>query len=99
MAVKQSIGRFAAESLFLAEAHRLIEEAAARTLAAPRKPVRFDLPARIVLTFNHSGRADMAALLPGSERLGGLRVAYTAGDAQTLIRAWQAMIALAGTAG
>jgi D-amino peptidase len=94
VAVKKSIGRFAAESLPLEEAHRRIRETAARALAVKRRPFRFPPPLRLVLTFNHAGRADMANLLPGSERLDGLRVAYTADDFHTMLRAWLAMLAL-----
>ena len=36
----------------------------------------------------------MANLVPGSERVDGLRVAYTAADYQTMMRAWLAMLAL-----
>jgi D-amino peptidase len=94
VAVKQSISRSAAESLSLAEAHERICTAAARALATPRQPFRFPPPFRLVLTFNHSGRADLAELLPGSERVDGLRVAYTAGDYETMMRARSAMLVL-----
>lgn len=99
VAVKTSISRFAAASLPLAEAHRRIREAAARAVTLQRQPYRFEPPLRIAISFNHAGRADMAALIPGTERVDGLRVAYTAPDYSTLLRAWQAMIALAGTGG
>ena len=36
----------------------------------------------------------MANLVPGSERVDGLRVAYTAADYQTMMCAWLAMLAL-----
>ncbi len=96
VAVKTSISRFAAESLPLVEAHRRIRETAARALKVRREPFRFEPPLRIVLTYNHAGRADMAALIPGAERLDGLRVAYTAADFHTMMRAWLAMLALGG---
>src|SRR5262249_22304682 len=44
VAVKRSIGRFAAESLSLEEAHRQIRETAARALASRRTPFRFPPP-------------------------------------------------------
>jgi len=94
VAVKTSVGRFAADSLSLEEAHRRIREAAARALATRRKPFRFPSPYQLVLTFNHAGRADNAALLPGSERLDGLRVAYETDDYQTMLQARSAMLTL-----
>lgn len=94
VAVKRSLGRFAAESLPLAEAHRRIREAATRALATPRQPFRFAAPYRLVLTFNHAGRADHAALLPGSERVDGLRVAYTTGDYREMLQARSALLTL-----
>ena len=94
VAVKRSIGRFAAESLSLEEAHRQIREAAARALGTARRPFRFPSPYRLVLTFNHAGRADNAAQLPGSERLDGLRVAYECDDYGTMMQARSAMLTL-----
>ena len=94
VAVKSSVGRFAAESLSLEEAHRRIREAAARALTARRPPFRYPAPYRLVLTFNHAGRADNAALLPGSERVDGLRVAYETESFQTMMQARSAMLVL-----
>ena len=94
VAVKTSVGRFAAESLSLAEAHRRIREAAARALASKRQPFRFPPPYRLVLTFNHAGRADNAALLPGSERVDGLRVAYETDSYLTMMQARSALLTL-----
>ncbi|MGH2586203.1 MAG: M55 family metallopeptidase [Dehalococcoidia bacterium] len=94
VAVKTSVGRFAADSLSLEEAHRRIREAAARALTTRRRPYRFPPPHRLVLTFNHAGRADNAALLPGSERVDGLRVAYETDNYQTMLQARSAMLTL-----
>ena len=94
VAVKRSIGRFAAESLSLEEAHQRIREAAARALGTTRRPFRFPAPHRLVLTFNHAGRADNAAQLPGSERVDGLRVAYESEDYGTMMQARSAMLTL-----
>ncbi|MBI2760984.1 MAG: M55 family metallopeptidase [Chloroflexi bacterium] len=94
VAVKISLGRFAAESLSLAESHRRIRETAARALATKREPYRFPPPHRLVLTYNHAGRADLAAQLPGSERVDGLRVAYETNDYQQMMQARSAMLTL-----
>jgi D-amino peptidase len=94
VAVKTSIGRTAAESLSLAEAHRRIREAAARALATPRQPFRFPPPYRLTLTYNTAGRADNAALLPGSERVDGLRVAYETDSYLTMMQARSALLVL-----
>lgn len=94
VAVKRSVGRFAAESLSLEEAHRRIREGAARALGTARRPFRFPPPHRITLTYNHAGRADHAAQLPGSERVDGLRVAYESDDYRTMLQARTAMLTL-----
>jgi D-amino peptidase len=96
--VKQAIGRQAARSLAPVAARRLIREAATGALRAPRRPWRAPAPSTIEVEFRFTTQAEMAELLPGSERRGPRSVAYTHDDFVALYRAWRAMYNLAGCA-
>jgi len=98
--VKNATGRYAAQCLPLAEARQRICEAAARAMAkfsagqAP-KPWVVLTPVRVAVEFVYTQHTDRAFLMPGTERLSGTRLEYTASDMLTAHRAFRAMVTLA----
>lgn len=98
--VKNATGRYAAQCLPLAEARQRICEAAARAMAkfsagqAP-KPWVVLTPVRVTVEFVYTQHTDRAFLMPGTERLSGTRLEYTASDMLTAHRAFRAMVTLA----
>ena len=98
--VKNATGRYAAQCLPLAEARQRICEAAARAMAkfiagqAP-KPWVVLTPVRVAVEFVYTQHTDRAFLMPGTERLSGTRLEYTASDMVTAHRAFRAMVTLA----
>jgi D-amino peptidase len=96
---KRAITRYSAESLAPGEACRRIRAAAAeavRAAAAGRcAPVRAEGPVRIEVEFADAGQADAAALMPGSERVDGVTLAYLAPDFPTALRAMRTWLSLA----
>ncbi len=93
--VKQGLGRFAARSLAPAEARRRIAEGARRALARRHEPWRVPAPVTIETEFARTVHADMAELVPGSERTGGRTVRFTHADYRAAFRAWRAICSLA----
>ena len=98
--VKRASGRNAAECLPPEVTARLIRDAAERGVRRLRSgdapaPRRLAPPIRIEVEFIRSEMADGAALLPGSDRIGGKRMAYTADDMPTLYRAFRSLVGLA----
>jgi D-amino peptidase len=93
--VKEAVGRFAARSLSPAVACQRIREAAAAALKKKHALFTFASPVRVEVDFVVSQMADMAELVPGSERVGGRTVGYTAADYPQVFRAWRAMYNLA----
>ncbi len=95
VAVKAAVGRSAARCLPPAVARQRIEAGAKEAVRHPGKP--FILPPPIVarVTFVRPDQADMAALIPGAERLDGRTVSYQHDDMRALVRVWRAMLALA----
>ena len=98
--VKNATGRYAAQCLPLAEARERICEAAARAVikfragrAAPAYQV--SAPVRLLVEFKETQHVDRAYLMPGTERLDGLRLAYTAPDMVTAHRAFRGMVLMA----
>jgi D-amino peptidase len=98
--VKNATGRFAAQCLPLAESRERICEAAARGVTKWREgrapaPYTVGQPVRLAVEFVFTQHVDRAYLLPGSERLSGTRLEYTAPDMLTAHRAFRAMLGLA----
>jgi D-amino peptidase len=98
--VKNATGRFAAQCLPLAEARERICEAAARGVTKCRSGqapalLRLQTPIRLGIEFMDTQQVDRAFLIPGTERLSGTRLEYTAPDMVTAHRALRAMVALA----
>ncbi len=94
--VKEAISRTAARCLPLERARNLIRDGAQAALANIGKPLRPQSPVRLQVEFMKSSQADMAALTPGSERVGARTVCFTHDDYREVYRAWRAMYNLAG---
>jgi D-amino peptidase len=98
--VKLGTGRYAAELMPLNEAREKICEAVARGVTKLKsgqgsKPYRVSSPVHLGVEFKFPHQADSAYLLPGSRRLSGTRLDYTAEDMVVAMRAFRAMDTLA----
>lgn len=97
--VKRATGRMSAECLPLESARRLIRDAAERAVHrlmagnAPA-PLRIQPPVDVEIEFHYPQMVDNACLLPGSRRLDGRRLAYTAADMAEAYRAFRAAVVL-----
>lgn len=102
VAVKEPLSRYAARSMHPERARRAIREAARAVvseMAAGRRfdPFVFDTPVVVELTTAHTGQADVAALMPGVERIGPRTLRYQDTDYIKAFRAMRAMMVLAGS--
>jgi D-amino peptidase len=100
VAVKDSIGRFAADSLSPREAQRRIREgarAAIERIGAAR-PFAFEPPIALEIDFVSTQNADFAELIPGVERIGGRTIRYEHDDYRTVFRLFIAALRLGGAA-
>jgi len=97
--VKQSITRFAADSLHPEEARRRIREGARlATMRAPTlRPYVVEPPLVLTIGLLSSGFADAAELVPGIERLDARRVRFVAASAREMLRALVTVTKIAGT--
>lgn len=104
-AVKMGSGRFSAECLPLAEAREKICEAMARAVTGAiaqrkrgerRQPFHTTSPVRLRIEFQYPHHVDRAYLVPGTTRLSGTQIDYEASDAIVAMRAFRAMVELAG---
>ena len=97
--VKQALSRMAAECLPPQVTQPRIQEAARKAVQrlqqgkAP-KPFTFASPVHVTIDFNASEQADQAALLPGSTRVDGRRLTFTAHDMLAAYLGFQAAVAL-----
>ncbi len=100
IAVKESIGRFAVNSLSPAEARRCIRAGAQRAISAvaQARPFTFEPPITLELDFVGTQNADFAELIPGVERVGGRTVRYAHDDYRIVFRAFVAAMRLGGAA-
>lgn len=98
--VKRAIGRYAADSLSPQHARAAIKAGLKRALAESKargaQPYRLASPVTLDIRFASTVKADMAALLPGSERIGGRHVRYCHEDFLTVFRAFRALLTLGG---
>jgi D-amino peptidase len=93
--VKQAVGRFATRSLAPSVACERIRAGAAAALGRAHVPFTFAAPIRLEVDFALTQMADMAELVPGSTRMSGRTVGYTAEDYREVFQAWRAMYNLA----
>lgn len=99
--VKLGTGRFAAECLPLGDAREKICEALARAVTRLKsgqgpRPYPVETPVQLAVEFSLPQQADRAYLLPGTRRVSGTRLEYTAEDMVTASRAFRALVLLAG---
>ncbi len=98
--VKDSIGRFATNSLSPQRACDLIRDGAREAIerVAQAQPFAFEPPLVLELDFVYTHNADFAELIPGFERTGGRSVRFVHDDFRTLFKAYIAAFRLAGSA-
>ncbi|MEW6504756.1 MAG: M55 family metallopeptidase [Chloroflexota bacterium] len=98
--VKNAAGQMSAQCLPLETARRVIRETAERAVrrmvAGDAPPaLQVAAPVTIEIEFHYPQMTDHAALLPGSQRLDGRRLAYRAADMLEAYRAFRAAVGLA----
>ena len=100
VAIKESIGRFAVNSLSPEFARRAIAAGARSAIAAlaNARPFTFEAPVELELDFAGTQNADFAELIPGVERVGGRTVRYVHDDFRTVFRTFVAAMRLGGAA-
>ncbi len=102
--VKRGVSWQAADSIHPSLARDLIRKAATRAIErsaasdAAIVPLTMAPPLRLQMDFQHPGQADMAATIPGFERVGDRGIAYETDDAVTLYRAFLSAARLSATA-
>jgi D-amino peptidase len=94
--VKHAVGRFAARSVAPSVACAMIRDGARAALGRRHEPFRLSAPVRLEVEFAETHMADMAELLPGSERPTGRTVSFAHDDYRQVFRAWRALYNLAG---
>ncbi|MFO8059520.1 MAG: M55 family metallopeptidase [Bacillota bacterium] len=101
VAVKEAAGRYAALCISPERARNAIREgviaAAQKVREGALSPLRVETPVRISLAVSDTAMADLASMLPGSEREAPLEVAYEAEDARAACVVLRAMITLASS--
>ncbi len=98
--VKESIGRFATNSMSPEKARELIHVGARTAIERLReaKPYVFEPPITLELDFVSTQNADFAELIPGVDRIGGRTVRYVHDDFLTIFRAFNALFRLGAAA-
>jgi len=94
VAVKDGVTRTAARCLHPQVVQERIRQAAERATARGRTVAPFVVPPPVTLR-QRAAHADMAELMPGSQRVDGRTVEWTGGDMQTVYKVFRAMAALA----
>jgi D-amino peptidase len=99
--VKMGTGRYAAECLPLAQSREKICEAVARGVSklksgAAIQPYKMQTPVRLAVEFKYPHQTDSAYLIPGTRRLSGTRLEFTGEDMVVAVRAFRAIVAIAG---
>jgi D-amino peptidase len=100
VAIKESIGRFAADSLSPGEARRRIREGARTAIERldQARPFVFDPPVALEIDFVSTQNADFAELIPGVDRIGGRTVRYVHDDYRVVFRSFMAAMRLGAAA-
>jgi D-amino peptidase len=100
VAIKESIGRFAADSLSPVEAQRRIREGARAAIErlSEARPFVFEPPIHLEIDFVSTQNADFAELIPGVERIGGRTIHYVHDDYRVVFRLFMAALRLGGAA-
>ncbi|HKW45518.1 MAG TPA: M55 family metallopeptidase [Candidatus Eremiobacteraceae bacterium] len=99
--VKKSIGRYAAASFSPAQARAAIKDGIARAVgggaAKEAKPYRFEPPITLEVTFTYTSKCDIAALMPGCDRIAPRTLRFVHDDYLTVFRAFRALMCLGGS--
>jgi D-amino peptidase len=98
VAVKDGVARTAAQCLHPEVARERIRQAAERSLRQAVPPFVVPSPITLQIVFRRTVQADMASLIPESQRVDGRTVAWTGKDMPTVYKVFRAMATLAGTA-
>ncbi|MGI8928788.1 MAG: M55 family metallopeptidase [Candidatus Limnocylindrales bacterium] len=102
--VKRGISWQAADSIHPSRARDLIRDGARRVTERAAGsdqallPLTMQAPLKLRIAFQHPGQADVAATIPGFERVGDRGIAYESDDAITIYRAFLSAARLASTA-
>lgn len=98
--VKESIGRFATNSVSPPRACELIAAGASAAIGrlAEARPFVFEPPIELELDFVATHNADFAELIPGFERIGGRTVRFVHDDFRTIFQAYVAAFRLGAAA-
>jgi D-amino peptidase len=98
--VKESLGRFAVNSLSPEAARARIRDAARRALEnlSSARPFTFAPPIALEIDFVGTQNADFAELIPGIARVGGRTVRFVHDDYREVFRAFMAALRLGGSA-
>jgi D-amino peptidase len=97
---KDSIGRFAVNSLSPPAARARIHAGAKRAIerAAEMRPFRFEPPIVLEIDFAGTQNADFAELIPGMERIGGRTTRFTHDDYAVVFKTFVAAFRLGASA-
>jgi D-amino peptidase len=99
--VKKAIGRYAAMSLSPEQSRAAIKTGIATAIAQAKargaKPYAFSRPITLEITFTYTSKADVASLLPGSERISARTVRFAHDDFLTVFKAFRALMTLGGS--
>ena len=97
---KESIGRFAVNSLSPQRARVTIRAAATEAMEelARMRPFTFEPPITLEIDFAGTQNADFAELIPGFERIGGRTLRFVHADFRMVFRAFHAAFRLGGAA-
>ncbi len=98
--VKESIGRYATNSVSPTRARELIRAGATQAIQrlGEAQPFVFAPPIALELDFMYTHNADFAELIPGFERIGGRSVRFVHDDFRMIFRAYNAAFRLAAAA-
>jgi D-amino peptidase len=98
--VKESIGRYATNSVSPARARELIRDGAREAISrvGEAQPFRFEPPITLELDFMQTHNADYVDLMPGFERIGARSVRFVHDDYGVIFKAYLAATRLGGAA-
>jgi D-amino peptidase len=98
--VKDSIGRYATNSVSPQRARELIRAGARDAVArlAEAKPFTFEPPIALELDLVYTHNADFVEMIPGFERIGGRTVRFVHDDFRTIFKAYVCAFRLGGAA-
>ncbi|GAC1571945.1 MAG: M55 family metallopeptidase [Candidatus Elarobacter sp.] len=98
--VKDSIGRFATNSVSPPRARALIYEGAKKAIGrlSESKPFAFEPPIALELDFVYTHNADFVEMMPGFERTGGRSVRFVHDDFRVIFKAYVAAFRLGAAA-